>query len=65
MYEILKIKKLILEICFSGKYWTENRLKYFTFPTNLTRNQSLTFCSNNNGTLMYWANLTEQGIFQG
>ncbi|CAF0846728.1 unnamed protein product [Rotaria sordida] len=46
------------------KHWTENRLKYFTFPRNLTRNQSLTFCLNNNGTLMYWANSTEQEILQ-
>jgi len=67
MYEIfiIKIKKFILEIYFSGIHWIENPLRYFTFPTNLTRNQSITFCSNNNGTLMYWANLAEREIFQG
>ncbi len=48
----------------SGKTWTENRLKYFTYPWNMTRDQALTFCLNNNGTLMYWANITEQDILQ-
>jgi hypothetical protein len=47
-----------------GKTWFENRLKYFTFPWNMTRDESLTFCSNNNGTLMYWSNQTEQDILQ-
>ncbi|CAF2093138.1 unnamed protein product [Rotaria magnacalcarata] len=46
------------------KYWKENRLKYFTIPRIYTRNQSLNFCLNNNGTLMYWANSTEQEILQ-
>jgi hypothetical protein len=50
---------------FLGKHWVENRLKYFTFPWNMTRDQSLTFCSNNNGTLMYWANSTEENILRG
>jgi hypothetical protein len=47
-----------------GKYWVENRLKYFSFPWNMSRDQALTFCSNNNGTLMYWDNTTEQNILQ-
>ena len=47
-----------------GKRWSKNALKYFTFPINFTRNQSLSFCSNNNGTLMYWSDLIEQGAFQ-
>ncbi|CAF3465422.1 unnamed protein product [Rotaria sp. Silwood1] len=46
------------------KHWIENRLKYFTFPWNMTRDQALTFCSNNNATLMYWFNTTEQDILQ-
>ncbi|CAF2040937.1 unnamed protein product [Rotaria magnacalcarata] len=46
------------------KNWVENRLKYFTFPWNMTRDQALTFCSNNNATLMYWFNSTEQDILQ-
>ncbi|CAF4782816.1 unnamed protein product, partial [Rotaria sp. Silwood2] len=46
------------------KHWIENRLKYFTFPWNMTRDQALTFCSNNNATLIYWFNTTEQAILQ-
>ncbi len=46
------------------KYWIENPLKYFTFPWNMTRDQSLTFCLNNNGTLMFWNNSNEQNILQ-
>jgi hypothetical protein len=57
-------KKPYYKTFFSGIHWTESRLNYFTFPQNFTRNQSITFCSNNNGVLMYWANLTEQEIFQ-
>jgi hypothetical protein len=30
----------------------------------MSRDQALTFCTNNNGTLMYWANKTEQDILQ-
>lgn len=47
-----------------GKYWTKNRLKYFTFPRISTRNQSLDFCLNNNGTLIYWTNSSEQEILR-
>ncbi|UJR29534.1 hypothetical protein I4U23_010751 [Adineta vaga] len=46
------------------KTWNENRLKYFTYPTNMTRDQALNFCINNNGTLMYWTNKTEEDILQ-
>ncbi|CAF1112160.1 unnamed protein product [Adineta steineri] len=46
------------------KHWQGNRLKYFAHPQNLTRDQALTFCLNNNATLMYWSNLTEQTILQ-
>ncbi|CAF1452722.1 unnamed protein product, partial [Adineta ricciae] len=53
-----------VEIDQGWKHWTGNRLKYFTFPHNYTREQSLAFCSNNNATLMYWANSTEQTILQ-
>lgn len=56
--------KLYLYSFFKGKRWTENRLKYFTFPRNLSRTQSLAFCMNNHGTLMYWTNSSEQEILQ-
>ncbi|CAF1215178.1 unnamed protein product [Adineta ricciae] len=46
------------------KTWSENRLKYFTYPTNMTRDGALNFCMNNNGTLMYWANKTEEDLLQ-
>lgn len=48
-----------------GKHWPKNALNYFTYPNNFTRNQSMSFCANNNGTLMYWADLNEQDAFQG
>ncbi|UJR20328.1 hypothetical protein I4U23_023459 [Adineta vaga] len=53
-----------IEIDLGWKHWKENRLKYFTFPHNFTREQSLDFCSKNNATLMYWSNSTEQMILQ-
>ncbi|CAF4100035.1 unnamed protein product, partial [Adineta steineri] len=53
-----------INIDLGWKTWSENRLKYFTTPSNMTRNDALTFCLNNNGTLMYWANQTEQNILQ-
>ena len=62
---VIFTKKIYSFVFIRGKHWAENRLKYFTFPRNLTRNQALQFCLNNNGTLMYWTNSTEQEILQG
>lgn len=43
-----------------GKTWKENPLKYFTHPRkNLSRNDALKFCQNNNATLLYWSNANE------
>jgi hypothetical protein len=51
--------------CFSGKFWPNTRFRPFTFPSILTREQSLRFCVNNNGTLMFWADLTEEQLVRG
>ena len=61
----MKKRKIYFNQLNLGKIWSRNTLKYFTFPRRMTRNQALIFCSNNNGTLMYWYNATEQNTLEG
>ena len=48
-----------------GKTWPENSLRLFTFPILRGRSESLQFCLNNNGTLLYWNNSTEELLLRG
>jgi hypothetical protein len=65
MYDIIINSKNIIKKFYLGKHWAGNSLKSFTFPWISTRDQALAFCLNNNGTLMYWSNSSEQAILQG
>ena len=49
----------------SGKRWPENRLRPFTYPLPMSRDQSLNFCSNSQGTLIYLANATDEDLLRG
>jgi hypothetical protein len=47
-----------------GKVWRDNPLQIFTFPHNFTRDQSLAFCTHNNGTLLFWDGAAEYELVQ-